>query len=217
MITIFQDTPGNTHAELLERCYRMRHNLFVDHLGWNELKREDEREIDEFDSPDAIHICCQLDGKIVGYTRLLPTTKPHLLDSIYPQIMNDKPVPSGPDIYEWTRCTVLPDKQEGAKAFSHPTRLLYLGIVEYCLLTGITALTVEYHPFLLPRQLEIGFDANPLALPSEVNGMTIVPVYAGVTEATLQTMRTMFEIDHSVIQSISSELFEERRQQIGAA
>lgn len=203
MITVFQESENGPHSELLEKCYKMRHKLFVDRLKWNEIRRPDGREIDQFDGPDAIHICCLNKGRVAGYSRLLPTTKPHLLDTVYPELLNGKSAPFGPDIFEWTRCTVVPDKIEGPDAFSQTTRLLYLGLVEYCLRAGISALTVEYHPFLLARQLELGFIVKPLALPSEINGHPVVPVYAEVNENTLATMREMFGINHSVIEDIS--------------
>lgn len=208
MITVFQESENGQSNELLEQVYRMRHKLFVERLGWNEIRRPDGREIDQFDGPDAVHICCLRDDKLVGYSRLLPTTKPHLLDTIYPQLLNGKSAPFGPDIFEWTRCTVVPDKIEGPDAFSQVTRLLYLGLVEYCLRAGITALTVEYHPFLLARQLELGFIVKPLALPSKINGHAVVPVFAEITENTLMTMRKMFEIDHSVIEIVSNTLID---------
>ena len=96
------------HLALLEKVYKFRHAFFVDHMKWEALRKPDGREIDEFDTPGCAHIVGVEDGEVISYTRLLPTTEPHLLSHIYPEILDGAKSPVGPNIWEWTRCAVLP-------------------------------------------------------------------------------------------------------------
>jgi acyl-homoserine lactone synthase len=68
---------------LLEQAFRLRHSIFVDERGWEVLRRPDGREIDQFDDEDAVHELALHDGAVVGYHRMRPTTRPHLLGDVH--------------------------------------------------------------------------------------------------------------------------------------
>ena len=82
MLRIITSQNAEDHADLMERVWRFRHAQFVERLGWKELKSEDGREIDRFDTDDAIHLVVEKAERIVGYTRLLRTSGPHLLSEV---------------------------------------------------------------------------------------------------------------------------------------
>jgi N-acyl-L-homoserine lactone synthetase len=82
------------HAEISEQAWRLRHRIFVEELGWSDLRRPDGREIDQFDHEEAIHHHCIRDGRVVGYQRLLPTTRPHLLTDVMPEFATDRHRPA---------------------------------------------------------------------------------------------------------------------------
>src|SRR5580765_66682 len=89
---------------VMEQIWKFRHEQFVERLGWEDIRRADGREIDEFDTGGAIHLPLIDGDEVVGYTRLLPTTEPHLLSHVYPELMDGREWPRGATIYEWTRC-----------------------------------------------------------------------------------------------------------------
>ena len=89
-------------SALMERIWRFRHTRFVEQLGWSELRQPDGRERDKFDDEKAIHIVLLHDDLILGYSRLLPTTGPHLAIEIYRDVSLEPP--KGPGVVEWTRC-----------------------------------------------------------------------------------------------------------------
>ena len=39
----------DSYADAMEQAYRLRHSVFVDEMGWHNLKRPDGREIDQFE------------------------------------------------------------------------------------------------------------------------------------------------------------------------
>ncbi len=122
------------------------------------LRKADEREIDQFDTADAIHLpLIDDEGQVLGYSRLLKTTAPHLLSDVYPELMDGRTWPTGETIYEWTRCVAEPNATiRGIQA----SNVLLTGVLEYCLTSGISALIVETHPKLV--QLLVNNDWNVL-------------------------------------------------------
>jgi acyl-homoserine lactone synthase len=199
MVLLITNRNAARHAALFDKIYRFRHRFFVDHMRWTDLRKPDGREIDQFDMPSAAHIVGLEQGEVVSYTRLLPTTGPHLMRDVFGSMLQGADEPTGPEIWEWTRCAVEPRLREGRKGADPYTARLFLSVAEACLHLGIKALLVQTHPLLLTRIIELGWHARPLALPSDWAGETVVPIYAGVDEATLAASREAFGIKHPVL------------------
>ncbi|HZH50464.1 MAG TPA: acyl-homoserine-lactone synthase [Microvirga sp.] len=187
------------HRDLLEKVYEFRHRFFVDHLGWEALRRPDGREIDQFDTDACVHIVGVDDNEVVSYTRLLPTTAPHLMSHVYPEMLAGATAPTGPDVWEWTRCAVDPARREGHKGTDPTTARMFLAVAEACLYLGFRALLVQTHPLLMTRIIELGWKARPLALPLEYDGKPVVPIYAEVNEETLRMSREVYGIHEPVL------------------
>ncbi|MES5097835.1 acyl-homoserine-lactone synthase [Agrobacterium sp. BA1120] len=162
-------------SEWREQIWRFRHKHFVERLGWEGLRKPDGLEIDEFDTNDAIHLALICDRTVVGYSRLLPTTKPHLLSDVYPEVAGGNDYPKGPLVYEWTRCIAEP---EVSIAGVLAANMLLTGVLEYCLVVGIEALIVETHPKLVNLLVSTGWDVMPFAAPSTLSSGLIVPICA---------------------------------------
>ena len=184
-------------SELMEQVWRFRHEQFVEKLRWDSLRQEDGREIDQFDHDEAIHLPLLHDERIVGYSRLLPTTRPHLLSDVYPEIMGGAAWPRGERVYEWTRCIGLPKpvSNYGAQA----TNLVSVGVVEFCLHAGIESLIVETHPKLAYRLMELGWDVAPLHPPVEFEGRPFGAIIARPTAQTLWITREAFGVYRPVL------------------
>ncbi|MVT27983.1 GNAT family N-acetyltransferase [Acidovorax citrulli] len=98
--------PGSPGAEAL---YRFRHRVFVEHAGW-ELPCYGPLEFDEFDTPQAVYLVRRhAESRIAGMLRLLPTTQPYMIQSLWPELMGSHPIPSSPRVWEATRMGVDPD------------------------------------------------------------------------------------------------------------
>jgi acyl-homoserine lactone synthase len=191
---------ASEHDNTLEKVYRFRHRFFVHHKKWLALEKADEREMDEFDTLDAVHIVgLDESGEISTYTRLLPTTGPHLLSHVYPELLQGNSEPTGPDIWEWTRAAINPFKRDSGKGASQVKGEFYAAVVETCLHLGIRALLVEAHPGLITSAIDVGFRTHPLALPTEYGGEPVVPFFCEVTERTLAQTREVFGLSSTVL------------------
>jgi len=189
------DTHGYT--SIMEQVWRFRHEQFVERLGWEACRRADGREIDQFDGNEAVHLPLIVDGSVVGYSRLLPTSRPHLLSDVYPYLMDGGAWPRGQRIYEWTRCIAeVSDKTICGVPISN---ILMTGVLEYCLVAGIQMLVVETHPRLLNLLLTTGWDVMPLAAPSVLEGSLIVPITARPSMAGLLKHHELYRITGSVL------------------
>lgn len=95
----------------LTDMFRLRHRIFVDLLGWKELRREDGLEFDEFDHLDSLY-CIVWDTqheKTTGFLRLSPTLAPSLTAAKYSHKCNFEPIPSGETVYDISRMAVDPE------------------------------------------------------------------------------------------------------------
>lgn len=197
MIKVITSDNIDDNPELMDKIWRFRHAQFVERLGWRELASESGRETDRFDTDDAIHLVAEKEGKVVGYSRLLRTSGPHLLSDVYPEIMQGRPWPRDRRVYEWTRC--ITDVDAGRFGDVQASHLLITGVLEFCLTAGIKGMIVETHPRLVAWMVETGYEVEPLQMPQLLNGVPIAPVYIGATDAALDRHHRMFGIDRSVL------------------
>lgn len=197
MIKIITSHNIGRYAGMMDKLWRFRHAQFVVRLGWTELWSDNGQEKDRFDTDDAIHLIMTRKDEVIGYTRLLRTSGPHLLSDIYPEIMHGRDWPRDADIYEWTRC--VSDPQAGTFADVQASHILITGVLEFCLVAGIKGMIVETHPKLVGWMRETGYDVETLQVPQMVNGVPILPVYIGATRPALERHHRMFGIDRSVL------------------
>ncbi|WP_137158205.1 acyl-homoserine-lactone synthase [Rhizobium sp. FKL33] len=197
MLKVVTSQNIDENAHLMENVWRFRHTQFVERLGWRELRSEDGRERDRFDDDDAVHLVAARGDTVVGYTRLLRTSGPHLLRDVYPELMQGRSWPQEADIYEWTRC--ISDEKAGQFGGVQASHLLITGVLEFCLSAGIRGLVVETHPKLVTWMLETGYEVETLAAPRDINSVPVVAVHIGMTEKALKRHRAMFGIRGSVL------------------
>lgn len=90
-------------AGMLFDIARYRHRVFVERLGWN-LQTRGGAELDQFDRKDTCYLVARnAEGETIGTARLLPTHRPYLLASVFPQLLGDVPAPRTPRVWELSR------------------------------------------------------------------------------------------------------------------
>jgi acyl-homoserine lactone synthase len=198
MITIVTADNRHQFKDEMEQAYRLWHRVFVEEMGWSSLAREDGREIDQFDDEHAVHMLYVREGRVLGYQRMLPSTRPHLLSEVLPQLCEgERPV--GPEIWEWTRYCVEPAHRERGRALSPVANALLSGIVEWGLASGISTVIIEMNPLWLLRLVQLYFRTIPLGLPQKIDGQDVLAVTASFDHRTLARLREMRGEDSSVL------------------
>lgn len=88
---------------LAQEIYQFRYKVFVEHAGWP-LDCKPPLERDQFDTEAAVHLVCRAaNGRIAGLLRLLPTTEPYMIESLWADLLGPYPCPRAPHIWEVTR------------------------------------------------------------------------------------------------------------------
>lgn len=193
MVLVIDDSNIARYCDVMEKVYLFRHKLFVECLKWEECRRQDGREIDQFDGPGCIHLVRMGGDEVTAYTRLLPTTQPHLLTEVYPHLVQVGPAPRGQRVFEWTRFGILPSHREGRAGSIDPaTAELFTAAAEVAAVRGMHGLLAQTHPIFVSRLMSCGWDVEPLGLPTKHLGHSILAVYARLTPRTVMTSREFF-------------------------
>lgn len=150
---------------LVRGMHRDRKRFFVDVFGWD-LKHENGEERDAFDDDGAEYLVLADDaGRHVASLRFLRTDRPHLLDSVFPELC-ERPIPRGPDVREITRLCLPLRKRDRIAA----RNILARGIIDYAAAAGVAAYTAVCHMAFLSELLSAGWRCTPLGLPQEIDG-----------------------------------------------
>lgn len=151
--------PQPSQRPLVESMFADRKRLFVDLLRWQVPVVDGRFEIDAFDGVDAVYLIAAEGGVHIGSMRLLPTTRPHLLDTLFADLC-PLGVPIGADTYEITRLC-LPSRLGAAKRLAVRNALI-VAMVDYAQAHGIDRLTGVVEAGFRKEVLAMGWLAEPL-------------------------------------------------------
>jgi acyl-homoserine lactone synthase len=173
-------------SQQLEEMFRIRHDIYVNRRGWKALAREDQREIDQFDTEQAVYLL-GLDelGRVKSGLRLVPTMGPHLIRDVFPHAVTWGRVPCDEKIYEFTRYFIVGDKSGMLKKRKAAGELL-CAMFEYGLSAGLTHFSLLCDTFFLPHMLECQWKVRPLGLPTPYDEGTCIAVLFEVSEAAIE-------------------------------
>ncbi|QPI72224.1 acyl-homoserine-lactone synthase [Sphingobium sp. Cam5-1] len=168
MLHILQSAPPSTSDAVLRAMFAARKSVFVDLLKWDVPVLEDRYKVDQFDDLNATYlILTEPDGSHLGSARLLPTVRPHILDSLYPDLCEEAP-PRAPDIFEITRFCL--DRRLRAPERRAVRDTLVTALVDHALDHGITAYSAIAEMGWFQQILAFGWRCRPLGLPRHVDG-----------------------------------------------
>lgn len=152
----------------LRRMFEARKRVFVDLLKWDVPVLDGRYELDQFDDPDATYILVtDGDGRHSASARLLPTTRPHILDTLFPELCASPP-PCGPQVLEITRFCL--GRELGAADRLEARNQLVSALVSYALENDVTTYTGVAEMGWLQQILAFGWHCRPLGLPRHHRG-----------------------------------------------
>ncbi len=181
-------TAANRHLfedELLEFRRISRQCLIADEAIGERIVQADRE--DCRNSGETIHILGVANGRVYGGSRLTPSTRPHLLSDVFPQLASVRGVPRGATVYAWTLAPALAQRQHHDLA---EFGALLCGLMEYCLAEGIYAVSTIIEASSLPRFHDMGWAPRPLGLPEQIGGDWMLAVLMPVDGTTLEATRT---------------------------
>lgn len=183
----------------LIEMHQDRKRVFVDQLGWNLPSAGSWLEVDQFDNEYTVYLIATSaeDDRHLASVRLLPTTRPHMLNTIFESLGDGGPV-VGDDVWESSRFTIAPVGMRGTEIM-RLSQYLALAHVEFALLNGIRRYTMIGETHRVATVAAMGWKVRPLCLPTECGGSKVVSLEVTVDEATLAGMRKRFGINRPVL------------------
>jgi N-acyl-L-homoserine lactone synthetase len=178
-----------------------RKRVFIDQLGWRLPTVGSWLEVDEFDNEYTVYLiaCSAEDDRHLASVRLLPTTRPHMLSTLFAGLPEDGPA-VGDDVWEISRLTVAPLSLSGAEVL-RVFQYLAIAHVEFALLNGIRRYTLVGEAHRMPVLCSMGWKVRPLSLPVDCDGKKIVSLEIAIDEDTLPMMQQRFGIDRPVLEA----------------
>ena len=187
-IKIVQPADRLACCRALLEMHLHRKRVFVDTLGWRIGPRESWLEVDQFDDEFAVYIIAVGEGeRHLGSVRLLPTTRPHMLNTVFSELCQQSP-PEGPDVWEISRFLATPEGSCGANILK-VHRLLASALVEFAQANDISRYTLVAESRRMPALLSVGWTVLPLCLPQLLEGEMVEAAEIVLDEMSVSRVR----------------------------
>ncbi len=177
-----QDDDSAASDAVMRAMFEARKRVFVDLLGWDLPVLADRFEIDQYDGQRARYlILADPNQNHLASARLLPTTGPHILGDLFPELC-DAPAPTSPQTWEITRFCL--DRSLRARERRRWRDALVTALTHYALEHGITAYTGVAEQGWLEQVLAFGWHAELLGNPRAIDRMTLGALRIEITPGT---------------------------------
>lgn len=166
---------GGTNAAaenaLLANMFSARKRVFVDLLGWEVPVIEGRFEVDQFDGPATVYLMIAArNGDHLGSMRLLPSDRPNILRSIFPQLCEGPP-PETPEIWEISRFCLSRGLRAAERRVTRDQ--LVTATVQFARENRIRGYCCVADMGWMSQILSFGWECRPLGLPQPLSsGMT---------------------------------------------
>jgi acyl-homoserine lactone synthase len=195
-VHVVTDANRPMYERELDEHHQIRHRVYIEELRWRGLTpRADQREYDQFDMAETVYLLGLEEGRVVGGLRLVPTTGPHLIGDVFSRFASERGVPRRPDVAEWTRIFVVPERREertGSKIGS----TVIASMIDYGLEEGLSGISVVMNTFWLPKFLKYGWRVRPLGMPDVHDDEWLIAVLIDVTPEALSGIRSACGLEH---------------------
>lgn len=184
MIHAISSVNRHLYRDVLEQHFHLRHEIFVEERKWEELRKPDGRDIDDYDNEDTVYLLALEDRRVVGGYRLYPTTKPSMMSEVFPHLAAVRGCPSDPLVWEWSRYFIVRDRRDGVLNLQ-----LMAAAQEFCLDQGIESLCLVMETWWLPRFHDFGMVVTPLGLPALIENSWTMAAVVDIRRETLDILR----------------------------
>jgi acyl homoserine lactone synthase len=181
---------GRLSPQLAAELGSYRYRVFVEQLGWQLPTEDAQFERDQYDRDDTVYVFARdAREEICGCARLLPTTRPYLLQEIFPHLLaEDMPAPRSSDIWELSRFAASADDSAEGNSLAWSVRPMLAAAVECAArrgarqLIGVTFCSIER---LFRR---IGVHAHRAGAPESIDGRMVVACWIDIDAQTLAAL-----------------------------
>lgn len=181
-------------AEMFE-FFQSRYEIFVLEKGWFPENKE-RQEKDSFDSDDATYLIGIEDGRVVVGSRFMPTSKPNLLNEVFPHMCAERLI-EDPRVADWTRGFVVPEHR-GARGLLLLTQYC-TAIMEWALAEGIKEMGGILEVSWLPFWRRLGWEFRAVGETRLIDGGMCIAGYCKVSEEALANAQRKANLADSIL------------------
>ena len=195
MLLIVDSTNRALEHKAMRTMFEARKRVFIDLLKWDIPALADRFELDQFDDVDATYlIVTDTEGEHLASARLLLTTRPALLDSLFPGLVAGE-VPQGVDVLEITRFCLSPGI--GARQRRIARDALLVGLAEFALANDIHTYTgVAELPWF--RQIQtFGWEWGSRRARASARGQALVALRIDIDVSTVAKLAGAGIVSHA--------------------
>lgn len=183
MVIIIDPTNRSDERVVLRSMFEARKRVFIDLLKWDLPVLADRFEVDQFDDGHATYLVVADAGqRHLASARLLQTTRPALLDTLFPELCDGAP-PHGENIFEITRFCLSPGA--GAAIRRQARDQLLTALVEFAQSHQIATYTGVAEIAWFQQILAFGWDCMPLGSPRLYDGRMLAALRIDIAGDTL--------------------------------
>lgn len=183
MVLIVDNANRYSERRALRTMFEARKQVFVDLLGWDLPVLAERFEVDQFDDGEAVYlIVTDEESRHLASARLLDTTRPALLDGLYPDLVEGE-VPCGPHIREITRFCL--SRGVGAATRRTARDTLLVGLADYALENGIASYTGVAELSWFNQIATFGWDCVALGSSRVHEARALVALQIGIDGTTI--------------------------------
>jgi acyl-homoserine lactone synthase len=159
---------------VMRGMFAARKAVFIDLLKWDVPVLAGRYEVDQFDDEHAVYLILTDDREQhLASARLLPTTRPHILGDLFPELCEAAP-PRQTNTYEITRFCL--DRSLTASERRTARNQLIVALVEHALTHGITSYVAIAAISWFQQILSFGWHCRPLGLPQPIGGEQVAAI-----------------------------------------
>lgn len=195
MIRTIDRSNRDHYAASLDQLFRLRHACFVRERGWREFEKDGIYEQDAYDDDHTVYLAAVDDSDdVIGCIRLYPSARPHMLSEVFPHLISGE-LPRGPQVIEMSRMAIA-EGRRGKQTYCE----LLIGMQEYGLRHGVTAITALIRHLRMPIVLATGYRLRELGPPTDVDGDPVIAVVFDVSETVLGKIRAYAGVRGAVLE-----------------
>ncbi len=197
------------HKDLMDHMFFMRHKLFSGQRPKPAISLYQSEKKDQFDADGTQYLLALgLDGELEGSVRLIPSKKPHLLRTIYPELCLDNEVPICDTVWEMSRLFVS-SKSRYTQSGVLLQGLLFCGILAYALENDITAITGVSDHYFLSKLLPMNLDLKSLGISKPIENDDLVAFQITIDKEALCIAQSYFKVPDEELFVIESKKLSE--------
>jgi N-acyl-L-homoserine lactone synthetase len=188
---------AHLHGEAWISHHRLRYRMFVERQRWD-IPNYRKLEYDEFDTPAATYILALDDkGQALGAARLIPTTRPYMVRSLWPHLV-DGELPDSDSVWEASRFGCDRDLEVFTRR--RVVAQLILGCQEFGLAHGIGRYLGVMPVWIFKRVIAAnGCPLTYLGPSLRLQDHEIAAAYIEVSGSALEAARNRTGVHHAVL------------------